>query len=554
MALACGAQTFDENPLQFQPRIHDNELILEISLQDGYKAYSDQFKVMLLMPIEDELSPLTVEPQFEFYDQFTKKQRIGIERTANIHAPLPKLDAGKTLLIELTYQACTKKYCLFPKKIRATLETSHNTAGSGWEWPEFSTAGFVRELEKGLLWAFILVFIAGFFTSFTPCVFPIIPITLAVLGKEAHLRSRKQQWLVSHLYVLGLATTYSALGVLAAASGKLFGSFINHPLVLVAVCVVFLAMALSMFGAFELQAPQGLQQLMVRLKIPGQVGVFVHGLIAGLVASPCVGPVIVGILTFVAQTQNLWLGFWLLFVFALGMGQLFLFFGVSSQAAKWLPRSGAWMERVKQIFGVVILIPFFYYLRMLVSPNVFLMILILGTFVLGVWLSQKIKAISVALVLFSLTSLAYWADVAINHGRISRDRLGIDLLPNAESQPQVVTPFEAYTEEKMQNALKTKQPVVIDFWASWCAACIQLEEETFSHPTFVEQAKGILLLKFDATNDSPRLNEFRKQFQIVGLPTVVFIDNKGKWRKELTINEFIPVEQALPKLEALQRK
>jgi thiol:disulfide interchange protein DsbD len=184
-----------------------------------------------------------------------------------------------------------------------------------------------KEIIKRKFLAFLFVFAIGLLTSLTPCIYPMIPITIAVLGKEAHARSRWQNILVSICYVLGIGVTFSALGVFAASTGALFGSFMSSAWVLGFVCLVFFAMSLSMFGLFEIQAPQFLRDgILSHLHLHGYLGAFVSGLLAGVVASPCVGPVLVGVLTFVAQTQSLWLGFWLLFTYALGMGVLFLVF------------------------------------------------------------------------------------------------------------------------------------------------------------------------------------------------------------------------------------
>lgn len=549
------AQTQGENPLQVQAKLSSfdleggqtGQLEMELKLPDGYKAYLDAFHLEPDFPSGLKSGPFKLDPVKEFYDDFSKKQRQGMIGTAKMVAPFEmphEIPVGDQIIrFQLTYQACTKTYCLFPKTVPVELHyrgiaaaKASTAAADEPHWLSFSAESFAA---RGLALSFLIVFIAGFLTSLTPCVFPMIPITLAVLGRDAHARGRGQQVLVSLLYVLGIALTYSLLGVLAASTGALFGSFMSSPYVLGAVCALFVAMALSMFGLYELQAPAFIRNKFAGTQQTGYLGVFVTGAFSGIVASPCVGPVLVGILAYVAKTQNLLLGFSLLFVFAVGMGMLFLIIGMSAQATKLLPRSGAWMENVKYFFGVLMLGAAFYFLDFLVSRPV-VVVLIGGAMLLLGYFGGALKPARnrAEIIKKGLCHLAMTLGLAtIAYGIILKTQpatVATKTVDGAKAEKE----WHPYSDELMAKALADGKPVLLDFYADWCGACKEMEHKTFPQPEFQAAAERFTLVRFDATNDSPKLEEFRQRFDIIGLPTVVFIDSKGNWVKELTVVAF----------------
>lgn len=221
--------------------------------------------------------------------------------------------------------------------------------------------------EQGLLAALLLVFIAGFLSSLTPCVYPLIPITIGIFG-AADAGSRFKGFTLSLAYVLGIAITYSLLGVAAAVFGTVFGGAMQHPALKIGLGVLFVALGLSSLGAFSLRLPGDLQTKLSAVGGAGYVGAFLMGLVAGVIAAPCVGPIVAGVLVYVAQQQDILLGWSMLFVFALGLGVIFLVLGTFSSMIQRLPRSGSWMDAVKAVFGVVFFAMALYYLRYLVTP------------------------------------------------------------------------------------------------------------------------------------------------------------------------------------------
>ena len=245
----------------------------------------------------------------------------------------------------------------------AKLDQAGQAAGDG-DGPVVSDDSDIgRALQdEGLLYVLLLVFGAGVLSSFTPCVYPLIPITVSVFGAR-QASSRLEGFTLSLTYVAGIAVTYSILGVAAASFGTIFGRAMQSPVVLAVVAVVFVALALSSFGLFTFQLPGKMQDLLGRVGRAGYLGALLMGLFAGLLAAPCVGPIVTGILLYVAQQQDLLLGWLLLTSFALGMGMLFLVLGTSSSLIAKMPRSGSWLQAIKGIFGVVFLAMAIYYLR-----------------------------------------------------------------------------------------------------------------------------------------------------------------------------------------------
>jgi thiol:disulfide interchange protein DsbD len=496
-------------------------LTVFFELAEGHHAYIDQFHIEIESPNYIYISELEVSPIVDFRDPVSKKIKRGTEGNGQLKALFritkqdlernPNLASKSELPVNLflTYQACTKTYCLFPKKIplQTVLKLGGSVKGSG-----SSLLSFDEALSRGIFSVFLLAFLAGILTSFTPCIFPMIPITLAVLGaqqlsgEKAAKRSRFRGLVLSLFYVFGIAITYSLLGVLAAKTGALFGAFLGHPVVVSVIALIFVAMAFSMFGFFEVKLPDTWSTKIANRfsSSSGEknfVGAFLSGIIAGVVASPCVGPVLVSILTYVAQTQNIVMGFSLLFVFALGLGQIFILMGTFSQLLDKLPRSGAWLNRIKYIFGTIMLLMAVYY-------------------VLPVLPVDKIKS-----------GLGFTSGV---FGK-EDDYLKPKWLP--------------YSEENLEMAKKSGLPVIIDVKAEWCAACKELEMKTFSHKEVYDLGKRFVWLEFDATNNSPELEKLKEKYTILGLPFVAFHGPDGKWREDLTVTGFEPAAPFLGRMQ-----
>jgi thiol:disulfide interchange protein DsbD len=547
-------------PYEWSPGQGGN-ISIKMQLPEGFHAYEDQFRIVILEPDGFKIAPFKIEPITEWYDKFSKKQRRGVEKiatlTAHIEAPDRFLHRHTKMKIELIYQACSSQFCLFPttKTLDVPIMVTMVEGGAQVQEPEakatitpssFLDASTIKHyLGNSLALGLLFVFLAGIFTSFTPCIFPMIPITLAVLGNHANERSRLQNFITSCVYVLGIATTYSVLGLIAAESGSVFGASLGSPLVLSVVCVIFLAMSLSMYGLYEFQVPAFIRNSLGNSKQQKNLGgAYLTGMFAGIVASPCVGPVLVAILTYVASTQNRVIGFLYLFFYALGLGLIFIVLGLSNQFSKFLPRSGGWMNSMKFILGTLMLGAFYYYLDLLMPVRWFDGSLGIGLIIVasvyGAFISahgkkpfQHVRKGVMQAVLF--VGIGYIALAVFDLRPYLRNRM---ISGDSLNQTSQALNWQPYTEAAVAQAAKDRKPVIIDFWADWCAACHELEEQTFTDPRIRALASNFVLLKFDATKTTPELKALKEKYSIMGLPTLIFYNPNGVWIDALTLTQF----------------
>jgi thiol:disulfide interchange protein DsbD len=500
----------NENPVSLQVHIEptkvmaggEAQLTVEMTVAPGHHAYKDMLKLKWDTDEGATLGDFTVNPVSSFIDPVTKKSREGMENQANIRAMVrfPKtLNLGKhQSSIKVGYQVCSAKYCLFPKTVALpfSYEVVGNEIGAADTQNGFLDDGLQKALAKGHLWAYIFVFIGGFLTSLTPCVFPMIPITISIIGARAVQDKRAKAFALSVTYVLGIAFTYSLLGVVAATTGALFGSLLSNVWVVSFIALVFVAMGLSMMGLFEIQVPAGIRNKFGNAHTgTGLAGAFLAGLFAGVVASPCIGPVLVSILTYVAQTANVFFGFTLLFTFALGMGVLFIVLGTFSGLLTKVPRAGRWMEATKFIFGLTFLIMAAYYVFPLLPTGLF----------------HSSKAIEA-------------------------------------KKPGLI--WQAYDQKLFDQAKLQGKPIILDFSADWCVACHELESFTYTDPQVIKEGEAFTRFMVDATrSDQPMIEELKKRYKVLGLPTIIFINGKGQVEKELTVTGFIKADDFVSRMQ-----
>lgn len=474
----------------------------------------------------------------------------------------------------IEYQACDNNTC-FPSDVLHFSQTfpvagedesvmlinqdifsSHSPSIQSEEDQNVEEGHFASTIgRQGLFLTFVLIFLGGLALNLTPCVYPLIPITIGYFGGQAQ---GKKGGVVTHalLYVLGMAITYSTLGAIAALTGGLFGAALQNPFVLIGIAIILVALALSMFNMYEFRLPSFLTNLAGGRK-SGFVGTFLMGLTVGFVAAPCVGPFVIGLLTYVGEKGNVFLGFWMFFALALGLGLPFLFLAIFSGSIDRLPRSGAWMVWIRSIFGFILLSMAIYFLHPLFPNDLFYHMTLALTMCLGgiymAWIEPTKLGGKVFSVIRNLVGVAFFVAALIIgvtgiQAHMHKMLVESDLQAGISHQEGEIQWF-AFSEDKLKEAKAQSKPVLIDFHADWCIPCKEMDKFTFSESEVIEMSRNFMMLKMDmTTRNNPNYHNIKKKFQIIGVPTLVFLRPDGKEAKGLRIIEFVKKDKLLEKM------
>jgi thiol:disulfide interchange protein DsbD len=461
--------------------------------------------------------------------------------------------------------------------------------------------------ERWVLGA-LVVFLGGLLTALTPCVYPLIPITVGIFGARRE-SGRGRSMLLTSAYVLGMAAVFSALGLIAAKSGQAFGFILGDWRFALAVSIVLLSLAASMFGAFELALPPGLSQRLSSVGGAGITGAFLMGTVSGFIAAPCTGPVLAGLLAFVAKSQSSLLGAALLFLYALGVGFPFMLIGVF---ALRLPKGGAWMEWVKSILGIALLALAVSYLKDAVpalreafagparelgrAPGTWVAAALAfagivagavhGSFKSGPseFLSKACGVLLVAGALLLRGEVLnapargeVWARLCASEGDRSQWRIvpgggessgvtGALRVTVCRLQPQTTTELTWHLQfpktpsaqvsvfdAALAQAHQQGRPVMIDFSAEWCAACKELDRYTYVDQSVISEAnERFVNIKVDGTNELDSVDALYDRFGVQALPTIAFISSTGEVLHSPRVNGFLPPDQFLAELKKVR--
>ena len=464
----------------------------------------------------------------------------GIEAAASLHPGSLKVP------VRVRVQACNDQLCLPPADIDFDIPIQAVAAGTPVRETNSDIFSGLKQFQgspqkddladiiasSGLPLALLAVFLAGLALNLTPCVYPLIPITIGFFVNQAssHGKPRlSRTFLLAVMYVFGMAITYSILGVAASMTGGLFGAALQNSFVLIALASVMVALALSMFGVYEFRVPQFLNRFASQSaqSTSGEAGALAMGLTMGIVAAPCIGPFVLGLLVHVSAKADPLYGFVIFFVLALGLGLPYVFLGTFSGAIKELPRSGEWMVAVRKVFGVILIGMALYFLMPLMGGSenlVFIIFFGASAFYLFFWESGRTRPKAFAWILRAIGVGA--AAIAVSMA-----------IPD---RPEKTISWQPYSEESLVAAQREGRPVVIDVFADWCIPCKELDHQTFSDDGVRQEAMRFVTLKLNLTFSDPdtEAGRARKRFDILGVPTVIFLNANGQEHSGLRVTGF----------------
>lgn len=543
----------------------DHRLTLDWQVKEGYYLYQQR----LSFSAENvTLGDIQMEDGQPYRDEFFGDVNI-YTHPLFVNIPMQDWQPGAKVIVQ--YQGCAKAGFCYPPETRVIDIASFTNGDMA---PATTLAQTPRHLEtsttntstpqplteqdqlaSGLAdnwWTPLLFLALGVGLAFTPCVLPMYPILTSIVLGSGKLSQRRALGL-SLVYVQGMALTYTLLGLVVASAGLQFQAAMQHPYVLIGLSILFVTLALSMFGVYTLQLPSGVQTWLNNLSNKQQggssAGVFAMGAISGLVCSPCTTAPLSGALLYVAQSGDLLTGGVALYALAMGMGIPLILVAVFGN--KLLPKAGGWMDRVKTLFGFVLLAaPIFLLERILPEMWSTALWSALGIAAFG-WLYHvknnlefggwKQSAVGIIAVLGLFASaqpaLNYWFADSTQQAQTSE--VSFIKIRNVEE-----------LQQQLALAKQAKKPVMLDFYADWCVACKEFEKYTFHDPAVAAQLKQFVLLQADVTRNQAQDIELLQAQQVLGLPTIDFWDAQGNPVSNARLTGFM---QATPFLEHIQR-
>jgi thiol:disulfide interchange protein DsbD len=422
--------------------------------------------------------------------------------------------------------------------------------------PEAEQDRLARLLAEQRFWALPAFFGFGLLLAFTPCVFPMVPILSSLIAGQGKAISERRALLLSLIYVLAMALTYTVAGILAALLGQNLQALFQHPLVIITFSLLFVVLALAMFGLFHLQLPahwqSRLSEYSHRHHDGGYLGVAVMGLLSALIIGPCVAPPLVGVLMMIASTGDVGLGALALFVMALGMGTPLLLIGAS--AGRLLPKVGPWMTQLQAVFGVLLLAVAIWLLERLLPAAISMLLWATLLIVCATYLGalqpldhgapawrMLIKGLGMVLLLYGFLLLV---GVAAGGRDVWQPLRGVGLLAAGRAEPDELAFRPVKTVAELEAALRTAKgrPVLLDFYADWCVSCKELERYTFGDPAVRMALADTVLLRADVTANDDADRALLQRFGLIGPPVILFFDRRGEEQRAYRVVGFVAAE------------
>lgn len=534
---------------------NEDSLNIKFELGKDIYLYHDKLQINILKPQKIEITKELNIPKPVNYEEF-------IVHFDDLNLTIPynllksKVDS-KEFEIELKFQGCSKAglcYAPMTQKQILVLNTNIQDEVSTNINETDSIANSLK--EKNLLLVLLTFFGFGLLLSLTPCVFPMIPILSSIIvgASKNETMTARQGFFLSLVYVLSMSVAYTIAGVIAGIFGANLQVALQNPYVLVIFALIFVALAFSMFGYFEIRLPQAIQNRVNKTtdgkEKQGILGIAIMGFLSALIVGPCVAPPLAGALVYIGQTGDAILGGLALFVMSLGMGVPLLLIGLG--AGKFMPKPGAWMESITKIFGIVMLGVAIWLLDRVLDASIIIYLwtlLLLGS-AIYLKIYQHILTQLITIVIFIL-------GVVLFVGAISGATNPLNPLEKFTSSKMTQVSDEKLIFKKVKNiqelelAIKnSNKPVMLDFWASWCISCKELEEITFQDEQVINKLQEFTLLKADVTENNDEDKVLQKKFGVVGPPALIFWD---KDKNEIQASRIIGYKNPKDFLEIINK-
>ncbi|KOO58945.1 thiol:disulfide interchange protein [Rheinheimera sp. KL1] len=545
-------------------RQQENKLQVSFTIADGYYLYKDKFK---FVGIDAAFSHPQYPKGVMITDEYFGESEVYFHQVV-LDIPLSQL--GSEAMLKVRFQGCAEAGLCYPVQtldipliapaVTASASTADAAAALGItdnsatdDSTTTSTAPVSEQLQlldklqsDSTVKALFLFFLLGLGLAFTPCVFPMYPILTSIIVGQGQQLSGKRAFSLSMAYVQGMAISYSLLGLLVASLGLQFQTYFQHPVVLIAISILFVFLALAMFGVFNLSLPEKWQNKVNNLSNKQQggsiKGAALMGLLSGLVASPCTTAPLTAALLYVAQSGDLALGALTLYILSMGMGLPLLILG--STGGKFLPKAGAWMDVVKASFGFLLLAVPVWLLSRFLPAYVVVIAATLVLLMLAVYLHRLSQQLSsgttgqsiswmLALVIVLGTTganLWYWLPGAtVTTTQVTQTQ---------NTEFKLVKTLDELQQEVNKSA-EAGKPVLVDLFAEWCVACKEFEHITFADSEVKSLMAQFTLIKIDVTHATEQDQQLLDHFQVLGLPTLLLFDKNGSELTQSRITGFM---------------